>query len=81
MNRRGRLQLRLQQTVEGLSVAAISYYTVGLIKYALEAMDSAGIDVDPTVATGASVPIVILLIWWLVRRIRRRLEISREPAD
>src|SRR5690606_18426517 len=30
MNDRARLQLRLQQTVEGLSVAAISYYVVGL---------------------------------------------------
>jgi uncharacterized membrane-anchored protein len=81
MNRRGRLQLRLQQTVEGLSVAAISYYTVGLIKYALEAMESGGIGVEPTVATGVSVPIVILVIWWLVRRIRRRLETSGAPGD
>jgi uncharacterized membrane-anchored protein len=81
MNRRGRLQLRLQQTVEGLSVAAISYYTVGLIKYALEAMESGGIGVEPTVATGVSVPIVILVIWWLVRRIRRRLETSGTPGD
>ncbi len=30
MDRRARLQLRLQQTVEGLSVAAICYYVVGL---------------------------------------------------
>ena len=33
MDRRAKLQLRLQQTVEGLSVAAISYYVVGLIGY------------------------------------------------
>ncbi len=33
MNRRAELQLRLQQTVEGLSVAAISYYIVGLFGY------------------------------------------------
>ena len=33
MNNRARLQLRLQQTVEGLSVAAVSYYVVGLIGY------------------------------------------------
>ena len=33
MNRRARLQLRLQQTVEGLSIAAITYYGVGLVGY------------------------------------------------
>ena len=34
MNKRSQLQLRPQETVEGLSVAAITYYTVGLIGYA-----------------------------------------------
>jgi len=33
MNARTRLQLRLQTTVEGLSVAAITYYVVGLLGY------------------------------------------------
>ncbi len=33
MDRRANLQLRLQQTVEGLSVAAITYYIVGLVYY------------------------------------------------
>ncbi|GAO26681.1 hypothetical protein ALISP_6501 [Alicycliphilus sp. B1] len=33
MNRRGDLQLKLQSTVEGLSVAAITYYIVGLVSY------------------------------------------------
>ncbi|MCB1405337.1 MAG: DUF3422 family protein, partial [Rhodobacteraceae bacterium] len=31
MDRRADLQLRLQHTVEGLSVVAISYYAVGLM--------------------------------------------------
>ena len=42
MNRRSQLQLRLQQTVEGLSVAAISYYMVGLTRYGLEAGQASG---------------------------------------
>ena len=33
MDERTQLQLRLQQTVEGLSVVAISYYAVALIGY------------------------------------------------
>jgi uncharacterized membrane-anchored protein len=71
MNRRARLQLRLQQTVEGLSIAAISYYVVGLINYLAKGLAEAGLPVDSTVATALAVPPVILLIWWIVRRIRR----------
>ena len=73
MNRRGQLQLRLQQTVEGLSVAAISYYLVGLIKYGLEAAQSVGVQVDPTLGTGLAVPVVIVSVWWLIRRVRTKL--------
>jgi uncharacterized membrane-anchored protein len=39
MNKRAKLQLRLQQTVEGLSVAAVSYYVVGLIAYLVKGID------------------------------------------
>jgi uncharacterized membrane-anchored protein len=71
MNSRASMQLRLQQTVEGLSVAAISYYVVSLFGYVFKAMSEAGWPVDPTIAMGASVPFVLGGIWWLVRRIRR----------
>lgn len=77
MNERTRLQLRLQATVEGLSVAAISYYVVGLFGYLVKGAHEGGVpggvlNVDPTLATGVSVPIVVLLVWWIVRRIRSR---------
>ncbi|SMD16755.1 DUF3422 family protein [Rhizobium sp. RU36D] len=71
MNRRAELQLRLQQTVEGLSVAAISYYIVGLVGYLTKAVSHDVLPVDPSVLTGASVPIVVFGVWWVVRRIRR----------
>jgi uncharacterized membrane-anchored protein len=72
MNRRARLQLRLQQTVEGLSVAAVSYYVVGLISYLAKAAKDAGLPVpSANIATGLAVPLVVLLIWWVVRRIRK----------
>ena len=38
MNERAKVQLRLQQTVEGLSVAAISYYVVSLLAYLLKGL-------------------------------------------
>jgi uncharacterized membrane-anchored protein len=72
MNERTRLQLRLQATVEGLSVAAISYYVVGLFGYVVKGAHDRGVPIEPTVATAAFVPVAILAIWWVVRRIRRR---------
>jgi len=72
MNRRAKLQLRLQQTVEGLSVAAVSYYVVGLISYLAHGAEDAGAAVDPTIVAAISVPFVVLAIALIVRRIRRR---------
>ena len=42
MNRRAQLQLRLQQTVEGLSIAAMTYYVVGLVGYAAKGIKALG---------------------------------------
>jgi uncharacterized membrane-anchored protein len=80
MNRRSQLQLRLQQTVEGLSVAAISYYLVGLIKYALEAGYAAGWQINPKLGTGIAAPIVVVSVWWLIRRVRTRLSDEGKAA-
>ena len=69
--RRARLQLRLQETVEGLSVAAVSYYVVGLIAYITKAIKAAGVDVNPDVVTGVAIPIVVISAAMGVRHIRR----------
>jgi len=74
MDRRAKLQLRLQQTVEGLSVAAISYYVVGLFSYLAKALEKLGLPVESGLLTGLSVPVAVLSIWWVVRSIRRRHE-------
>lgn len=71
MNNRARLQLRLQQTVEGLSVAAVSYYVVGLIGYLAKGTSIFGRMVAPELVTAASVPVALVVVWWLVRRARR----------
>jgi len=72
MNERTRLQLRLQTTVEGLSVAAVSYYLVGLFGYLVRGLHDEGVPVNMSLATALFVPVAVLTIWWLVRRIRRR---------
>jgi uncharacterized membrane-anchored protein len=71
MNRRAKLQLRLQQTVEGLSVAAITYYLVSLVGYGAKGLDKAGIPVEPNLATAISIPIVGLLLLLGIGRARR----------
>jgi uncharacterized membrane-anchored protein len=71
MNKRAELQLRLQQTVEGLSVAAISYYVVGLFGYLVKAFVHEGDRIEPTTITGAFVPLALIGVWYVVRRIRR----------
>lgn len=74
MNQRSRLQLRLQETVEGLSVAAITYYVVGLVGYAAQALHAVGLPVDKEIAIGVAIPVVALLVWWGLRRFRRSLQ-------
>lgn len=73
MNERALLQLRLQQTVEGLSVVAISYYAVSLLGYVFKAAEKAGLPVEPTIAMGIAAPVVLLLAWLGLKRLRRHL--------
>lgn len=79
MDRRSKIQLAMQHTVEGLSVAAISYYSIGLIKYLIEAAYQHGAPIDKSLAVGVSVPIVIGGVWWATRRIHKRfLKLAKE---
>ncbi|MBE3638693.1 DUF3422 family protein [Mangrovicoccus algicola] len=72
MDRRADLQLRLQETVEGLSVVAISYYAVSLCLYLLAPLAGAGLVAKPWLATLVT-PVVVAVVWAMVRRIRRRM--------
>ncbi|MEQ9041377.1 MAG: DUF3422 domain-containing protein [Silicimonas sp.] len=72
MDKRADLQLRLQRTVEGLSVVAISYYAVNLAAYmAYPFAEPAG--VSKGLATAILTPLVVLAVWFMVRKIRRNL--------
>ena len=79
MDRRSQIALRLQETVEGLSVVAISYYLVGLVRYALKGLKEAkSLPIDLDVATGLSVPLVLLLVWLSLKRVKHSLR-KNEP--
>ena len=71
MDRRAALQLRLQQTVEGLSVAAITYYIVGVWSYAAKALAPRW-GVNPDVAIAAAIPFAAIFVLWGLRRARAR---------
>lgn len=72
MDRRADLQLRLQQTVEGLSVVAISYYAVSLASYALAPL-ATWLALPKDYLVAASVLPIFLAVWLMVRRIRNRI--------
>jgi uncharacterized membrane-anchored protein len=73
MNRRAELQLRLQRTVEGLSVVAISYYAVSLATYFLDPLARA-LNTDKATLTAVAAPFVIAAVWMFLRRLKKELE-------
>ncbi len=73
MDKRSDLQLRLQRTVEGLSVVAISYYAVSLVAYLLYPLSEA-IGMSKGMLTALATLPVVAAVWWMVRRLRQAVE-------
>ncbi|WP_439155517.1 DUF3422 family protein [Yoonia sp.] len=73
MDRRADLQLRLQRTVEGLSVVAISYYAVNLVLYMTGPLEKT-FDISKTGMAAIATPVVLALVWLMVERIRKKVE-------
>lgn len=78
MNKRAQLQVRLQETVEGLSIAAITYYIVGLVSYLVKGAKAAGIGMNTELITAISIPVVITLVALGVRKVRKM--VTREAG-
>lgn len=72
MDKRADLQLRLQHTVEGLSVVAISYYAVSLVGYLMYPV-SVALGISKGLMIAAITLPVLGGVWWAVRRIRNKL--------
>ncbi len=82
MNARGAQQLKLQQAVEGISVVAISYYTIGLLSYLAKAAKSAGLDFDTDIAIGIAIPVVAILAGLGLRHMHKNVRRDkREKRD
>lgn len=78
MDNRSQLQFRLQETVEGLSVVAISYYLVGLLGSLLNGLPLQQWGLSKPLILTVSIPLTLLAVWWFIRRIKRRL-IRKRP--
>jgi uncharacterized membrane-anchored protein len=73
MNRRAKLQLRLQETVEGLSVVAITYYGSQLVNYLAKGVKDLVTPLTPELVTAASIPLIATLVFVGLRRMRREV--------
>ena len=81
MDRRAKLQLRLQQTVEGLSVAAIVYYAAGLVGYLAKGGKAAGFKLEPDLIVAVAVPALAVVVLLALRKARRRAAEHRNDPE
>ncbi len=73
MNRRAKIQLHLQETVEGLSVVAITYYASQLVNYMAKGGKAYIAPATPEIVTAVSIPVIAVLVGLGLRRMRKAL--------
>jgi len=73
MAERAETQVKIQRAVEGLSIIAISYYLLSLIKVAIETADHAGLHINPIYML-ISIPVVIGAVALAILRVRHALK-------
>ena len=78
MNRRQKAQMLLQTAVEGLSVAAVTYYGAGLVGYLAKGAKSAGMNLAPDVTVAFSIPLIALAVWLGIRRLHRNAQAAAD---
>jgi uncharacterized membrane-anchored protein len=73
MNQRARSQLRLQETVEGLSIVAITYYGSQLVHYLAQGFNAYWPKISPEMVTALSIPLIAFCVAVSLRHLRQRL--------
>ena len=73
MELRARAQLRLQETVESLSIVAITYYIVGLLSTLVDPINFDKFFISKTVFLALCVPIILVLIWYIAKMVRKKI--------
>ncbi|ANI80164.1 DUF3422 family protein [Sphingobium sp. EP60837] len=72
MDRRTALQLRLQRTVEGISVVAITYYACNLLGYFIRGFERF-VHLDHDLVLSIFLPVVACCVWLGIRSMHNRL--------
>jgi uncharacterized membrane-anchored protein len=73
MDKRAELQLRLQKTVEGLSIVAVSYYAVNIVLYLLGPLEKT-MAISKTILAAGVTPMVLICVWLLLRNIKKKID-------
>ena len=68
---RAKMQLRMQQMVEGISMVAITYYAASLIEKIAEALHTLGLPINVELVEGISIPIILVIIVISIKRIHK----------
>ena len=71
MDLRAKMQLRMQQMVESISMVAITYYAASLIGKIAEALHVFGWKVNPNFIEGISIPFILIVIAISTKRIHK----------
>jgi uncharacterized membrane-anchored protein len=74
LHRTRSLVQRLQRTVAGLAIAAVTYFVVNLLWQAAQALKTGGLAFEPQLWVGALIPVALGGVWWMVRRVNRALD-------
>jgi uncharacterized membrane-anchored protein len=72
MDKRAKLQLRMQETVDSLSVLVLTYYLVGLLFYVAKGGKEAGLPIYPEISAAIAAPIVAVIFFVISKRRRAR---------
>ena len=74
MELRARAQLRLQETVESLSIVAITYYVIGLLSTLVDPIDFEKMHISKSVFLSLCVPVVLIFIWYIAKIVRKKIK-------
>jgi uncharacterized membrane-anchored protein len=81
LNRRNRLQMRLNRMVQGISIAGLAYYLVGIFAFASRGLQAAGVfgeGISAEAASALGLPVALLLSWAYMARVQY---LSRRAAE
>lgn len=73
MDKRAQTQIKLQQAVEGFSIAALTYYAVGLVGYLAEGLPLESLGLNTSLVKALAVPTIGIIVWTLIRRASKKI--------